>query len=174
MSEFEFKAIHKFFPAIISSILYLKKVDIISLHVYNIFSYKKTLPLELLGYCETNATIPPTVETAYRLNNTLKLLEICQSSILKEKLSIISLISDSSRNTDYITKTPYFKPIFQVSKYTTEQKKFVKMFNFQHSQIAQQEFKQLAELLLKYPMVYTATNFDVGKVNFTNTLTPEN
>ena len=35
------------------------------------------------------------------------------------------------------------------------------MFNFQHSQITQKEFEQLANILLKYPEV----KFDVGKVN---------
>ena len=39
------------------------------------------------------------------------------------------------------------------------------MFSFQHSQITQKEFKQLAELLLIYPMVYATSKFDVGKVN---------
>ena len=39
------------------------------------------------------------------------------------------------------------------------------MFNFQHSQITQKEFEQLANLLLKYPKVYATSKFDVGKVN---------
>ena len=39
------------------------------------------------------------------------------------------------------------------------------MFNFQHSQITQEYFEQLAELFLKYPKVYTTSKFDVGKVN---------
>ena len=39
------------------------------------------------------------------------------------------------------------------------------MFSFQHSQITQKEFEQLAELLLKYPMVNATSKFDVGKVN---------
>ena len=39
------------------------------------------------------------------------------------------------------------------------------MFNFQRSQITQKEFEQLAELLLKYPMAYATSKFDVGKVN---------
>ena len=38
------------------------------------------------------------------------------------------------------------------------------MFNFQHSQITQKKFEQLAELLLKYPMAYVTSKFDVGKV----------
>ena len=37
------------------------------------------------------------------------------------------------------------------------------MFNFQHSQINQHEFDQLAELLLKYPMAFATSKFDVGK-----------
>ena len=39
------------------------------------------------------------------------------------------------------------------------------MFNFQHSQINQQEFDQLAELLLKYLMVYATSKLDVSKLN---------
>ena len=38
------------------------------------------------------------------------------------------------------------------------------MFNFQHSQITQKN-EQLAELLLKHPMAYAPSKFDVGKVN---------
>ena len=47
-----------------------------------------TLARGLLGYCETNATISPTKEIAYRVNNFLKLLDICQPTILNEKISI--------------------------------------------------------------------------------------
>ena len=39
------------------------------------------------------------------------------------------------------------------------------MFNFQHSQISQKEFEQLANLLLKYPKAYATSKFDVGKIN---------
>ena len=39
------------------------------------------------------------------------------------------------------------------------------MFNFQLSQITQQEFEQLAELLLNYPIVYATSQFDLGIVN---------
>ena len=109
----------------------------ISLHVYNNSSYKKTLPLGLLGYCESNATISPTKEAAYRVNNILQLLDIYQSTILDEELSINNIISNGKRNTDYFTKKPYFKSTFQISQYTQEQQKLLTMFNFQHSQIIQ-------------------------------------
>ena len=39
------------------------------------------------------------------------------------------------------------------------------MFNFQHSQITQNEFDKLAELLLKYLTVYATSKFDVGKIS---------
>ena len=39
------------------------------------------------------------------------------------------------------------------------------MFNFQHSQITQKEFEQIADLLLKYPKVYATRKLDVGKIN---------
>ena len=99
MSDFEFKPIHKFFKITISSIKYLKNSnsDIISLHVYNNTPYQVTLPLGLLGYCETNATISPIHEKAYRVNNILQLLDICQSTILNEELSINNIISNEKK-----------------------------------------------------------------------------
>ena len=39
------------------------------------------------------------------------------------------------------------------------------MFNFQHSQITQNEFEKLADLLLKYPTVYAISKSDVEKIN---------
>ena len=137
--------------------------DIISLHVYNNSSYQIILPLGLLRYCETNATTLPTNEVAYRVNNILQLLDICQSTILDEELSINNIISNMKRNTDYFTKTPYFEPTFKKSHYTEEQQKFLTRFNFQHSQITQKEFDKLAELLLKYPTFYATLKFDIGK-----------
>ena len=166
MSDLEFRPIHKFFRVTISSIKYMKNSnsDIIPFHVYNNSPYKITLPLGLLGYCETNATTSPT-KVAYRVNNFLQLLDICQSTILDEELSINNIISNEKRNTDYFMKTPYLKPTFLILKYTAEQQKFLTMFNFQHSQITQKEFELLADLLLKYPKAYATSKFDVGKLN---------
>ena len=94
MSNLEFKPIHKFFRVTISSIKYMKNTlsDIISLHVYNNSPYKILLPLGLLGYCENNATISPTSEVTYRVNKILKLLDISQSTILDEVLSINTIM----------------------------------------------------------------------------------
>ena len=138
--------------------------DIISVHVYNNSPYQITLPLGLLGYCETNATTSPTNEVAYRVNNILQLLGICQSTILDEESSINNIISNK-KNTDYFTKTPYFKPTFKISHYTEEQQKFLTMFNFQHSQKTQKEFDKLAKLLLKFPTFHATSKFDVGKIS---------
>ena len=80
------------------------KSDIIFLHVYNSSPYKITLPLGLSGYCETNATTSPTREVAYRVYNILQLLDLCQSTILDEELSINTIISNEKRNTDCFTK----------------------------------------------------------------------
>ena len=90
MSDFEFKPIHKFFKITISSIKYLKNTnsDIISLHVYNNTPYQVT----------TNATISPIYEIAYRVNTILQLLDICQSTILDEELSINNIISNEKNN----------------------------------------------------------------------------
>ena len=124
MSDFEIKPIHKFFKISISSIKYSKNTnsDIISLHVYNDTPYQITLPLGLLGYCETNAKTSPINGVAYRVINILQLLDICQSTFLNEEfLFINNIISNEKRNTDYFTKTPYFKPTFNITNYTKEQ-----------------------------------------------------
>ena len=139
--------------------------DVISLHVYNNSPYKLTLPLGLLSNCEPNATTSPTKEVAYRVNIILQLLDICQSTILDEELSLNNKISNEKRNTDYFTKTPYFKTTFKISKYTEEQQTLSIMFNFQHSQLTQNEFEQIADLLVKNPKVYATSKFDVGKMN---------
>ena len=39
------------------------------------------------------------------------------------------------------------------------------MFNFQHSQLKQNEVEKLVGLLLEYPTVYATSKFDVGKIN---------
>ena len=39
------------------------------------------------------------------------------------------------------------------------------MFSFQHSQITQNEFEKIADLLLKYPTFYATSKFDSGKIN---------
>ena len=102
MSDFELRPIHKFFRETFSSMKYMKNSisDIISLHVYNNPPYKITLLLGLLGYCETNATTSPTKEVAYRVNEILQLLDICQSTILDEELSINNILINDKKNTD--------------------------------------------------------------------------
>ena len=109
MSDLEFRPIHKLFRVTISSIKFMKNSisDMVSLHVYKNFPYKITLPLGHLGYCETNATIPPTKEVAYRVNNNLQLLDICQSLFLDEELSIKNLISSEKRT--HLTLNQHFE-----------------------------------------------------------------
>ena len=102
---------------------------------------------------------------AYRVNNVLQLLDICQSTIFNEELSINNIKSNEKRNTDYFTKTPYFKPSINITNYTKEQQQFLTMFNFEHYQITQIEFDKLAKQLLKYSRVYATSKFDVGKIS---------
>ena len=39
------------------------------------------------------------------------------------------------------------------------------MFNFEHSQITQNEFDKLAKQLLEYSTVYATSKFDFGKIS---------
>ena len=132
MSGLEFMPIRKFFRVTISSIKSTKNTnsDVILLHIYNNSPYKITIPLGLLGYCETNATVSPTLEVAYRVINVLKILDIFKSTFLNGELTNNNIMSDNKRKTDYFTKTPYFRPTFQISVYTKIQQNFLTMFIF--------------------------------------------
>ena len=96
MSDLDFRPIHKFFRVTVSSNKYMKHSisDMISLHICNNSPDKITLSLGLLGYSESNAAISPTKEIAYRVNNILQLLDICQSTILDEELSINNFLGN--------------------------------------------------------------------------------
>ena len=78
MSDLEFRPTHDFFRVTMSSIKYMKNSnsDIISVHVYNNSPYIITLPLGILGLCETNAITSRTKEVAYRVSNILQLLDL--------------------------------------------------------------------------------------------------
>ena len=97
-------------------------------------------------FCGTSATYFPTKEIAYRVNNILQLLDICQSTIPSKELSIKNILSIEKQKADFFTKTPCFNSTFQIPKYTEELQKFLIMFNFEHSQITQKKFAQSADL----------------------------
>ena len=106
--------------------------------------------------------------------NTNHIYQNVQKEQPREKIRTIPFLLESPRNkefiqiitnTDYFTKTPYFKPTFNITNYTEYQQKFLTMFNFQHSQITQDEFDKLAKQLIKYSSVYATSKFDVGKIS---------
>ena len=119
--------------------------DIISLHLYNNSPYQITLPLGLLGYCEKEVTTLPTNEVAYRVNNLLHLLDICQSTVLDEELSINNIISNEKKTQIISQKHHILNQRLKYHIIQQKNKKFLTMFNFQHSQITQNEFDKLAK-----------------------------
>ena len=115
-------------------------------------------------YCETNATISPTKELAYRVNKILDFLDICQSTILIDDLSNNKIIKAKKRNTHFLSKTPYFQPTFQIYSYTLNNRNFSECSIFNTLKLHNKKLKKIAELLLKYPMFYATPQFDAGKV----------
>ena len=69
------------------------------------------------------------------------------------------LIDSNKRNSSTLKIS--LKPTLKISKYRAEQQIFLTLFNFQYSQITQNEFEQIADLLLKYPKVYATSKFDI-------------
>ena len=60
----------------------------------------------------------PYLRKAYGVTKVLKLLDICLYPLVNEESSINNITSDSKRNgnTNYLTKTLYFKPAFEKHK----------------------------------------------------------
>ena len=58
----------------------------------------------------------PFYEKAYGVTKVLKLLDICLFTLVNEESSINNITSDSKQNTNYLTKTLYFKPAFEKHK----------------------------------------------------------
>ena len=82
-----------------------------------------------------------------------------QNKILTKPFKQIFHITDIKHN---IIGIPF---ISYISNYAENQQKFLTMFNFQHSQITQDEFDKLAKQLIKYSSVYATSKFDVGKIS---------
>ena len=131
MSDFEFKPIHKFFQNhnLINKIfekLEFRYYFLTCIQQYTLPSNITFRTFRLLRNQRYNIT--NTRKKHIGVNNILQLLDICQSTILNEELSINNIISNENKNTDYFTKTPYFKPTFNISNYTEKQQKFLTMF----------------------------------------------
>ena len=62
-------------------------------------------------------------------------------------------------------KNSIFQFNTQYNKFYKKQQKFLTMFNFQHSQITQNEFDKIAKQLIKNSSVYATSKFDVGKIS---------
>ena len=78
---------------------------------------------------------------------------------------LIILLKESKNKTQNISQKISILSQSSKSWNTNEQQTFLTMVNFQNSQINQQEFEQLGELLLNYPMVYSTSKFHLRKTH---------
>ena len=76
MSDLEVRPIPKFLGITTSSIKYTKNTitHLVATQICNYSSYKITLPLRVLGFCETNAIL---YSTPQQVNNAFKFLDSC-------------------------------------------------------------------------------------------------
>ena len=105
-----------FYIVMISSIKHAKDIskDVKALKVYNKSPYKITHSLEFLWYRETDASFLPTHEIAFKANKVLKLLDICQSTILNDEISKNNITTNQNETRSISQKPPrliqYSKP----------------------------------------------------------------
>ena len=101
------------------------------------------------------------METAIRVNNNLKLLDICQQSSIKNYQTLSKLVIQNETQTTLLKHFFYQHTMFQ--NISLNNRSFLQ-FSISNSQITRQAVVQLAELLPKYLMVYDTSKFDFGKV----------
>ena len=65
---------------------------------------------------------------------------------------------------EYKSKQKRFNIPFDVSISTETDKKFLTMFNFEHTKLTQIQFDNLAQLLTQFQKCYATSKFDVGKI----------
>ena len=50
-----------------------------------------------------------------------------------------------------------------MTKFDPQETDFIKLFDFQHSHLTQEQFKKVVTIILYYRNVYPTTKFDVGE-----------
>ena len=146
--------------------LSIEKERFIDLFLINKNQHKVTINVGQIGFMYQNITFKQHKEELYQ-TNSIDLFSALYHLTYENENNIHEILNIQENETieqvATFEKKPNFKCKFDINKYTKSEKKFIQMFDFQHSNLTQEEFKKIVTIILEYKQVYATTKFDVGK-----------
>ena len=146
--------------------LSIEKEHFIDIILINKNQHKVTINVSLIGFMYQNITFKQHKEEMCQTNSidlfsALHHLTYENENDINEILNIQE--NETTEQVATFERKPNFKCKFDINKYTTSEKEFIQMFDFQHSHLTQKEFEKIITIILEYKQVYATAKFDVGK-----------
>ena len=164
-----YKSMYYFEP--INKYQNLSFTDIKELSIEDIFliyknQHKVTINVGLIGFIYQNIAFKQHKEEMYQ-TNSIDLFSALYHLTYENKSDINEILyiqeNETIEQVATFERKPNFKCKFDINKYTESEKEFNQMFDFQHSNLTQEEFEKIVTIILEYQQVYATTKFDVGK-----------
>ena len=146
--------------------LSIEKEHFIDIFLINKNQYKVTINVGQIGFMYQNITFKQYKEEMYHTNSIDLFSALCHLTYENENdINQILNIQENETIEQVATfeRKSNFKCKFDINNYTTSEKEFIQMFDFQHSQLTQEEFEEIVTIILEYKQVYATTKFDVEK-----------
>ena len=140
--------------------------NLADIYLINKNNHKMILKNDLIGFKYQNTTNKTFHMEVYRTNSLDFFSALYHLTYENENdiNDILQINNDESINqVATFERKPNFKCKFNITKYNDKDKKFIQMFDFQHSHLTQEQFDKKVDIILKYRNVYATTKFNVGK-----------
>ena len=128
--------------------------------------HRITINTGLIGFMNRNISFKKQDNELYQ-TNSIDLFQALYHLTYENENDIEEILNIQENETIEQVATferkPKFKCKFNINKYSEQEKEFIKMFDFQHSHLTQEEFEKVVKIILDYRQVYATTKFDVGK-----------
>ena len=146
--------------------LSIEKEHFIDIFLINKNQHKETINVNLIGFMNQNITFKQHKEELYQ-TNSIDLFSALYHLIYENENDINEIqIIQEHETIEQVAKferKPNFECKFDINKYTTSEKEFIQMFDFQLSHLTQKEFEKKIAIILEYKQVYATTKLDVEK-----------
>ena len=139
----------------------IKDLSIEKEHFIDIFliiknQHKMTINVGLIGFMYQKFTFKQHKEEKYQTNSR-DLFSALYHLTYKNENDVNEILNIQQNETIEQVATfeikPYFKCKFDIDNYTTSEKEFIQMFDFQHSHLTQEEFEKILIIILEYKQV---------------------
>ena len=127
----------------------------IQVSIQNPLSHPLTLMKVLIGYAQKDISLNDYQTTKNRVNEITEFMDAYHSNYLAhgtsetlKKLCCLNLTKQQEQ--EYKNQQKKFKVPFDNIKFTQSNQDFLAKFIFEHTKLTQQQFENLAELLIQY------------------------